>query len=1026
MKEQKPFAPPTEFHKVLPRTIFAEVQSDFSERHGATGFTGGTGYGMGNPLIQGFLGTHNIYRTPARRFYDPETTTSSIYLPRAFKQRNRWNRFFFDHDELVGAVLTLHAELPHSRAEFLYDDKMIAMHVEECVETIDLFSMLPLIDLEYLKIGEVVIHTPWDDTKGMWSHIIIQNPDYIELTFSPFAANEAVIELVPSDELKRIVYSNKPEDQQLKKMLPKEIVRRVLTGKNIILNNEEVTHIARRSNPYDERGTSIINRLHRLLMYEDKLREAQLTIADNFIYPLKLFKLGDPQKGWVPDDSHMRALAQVLLHANFDPNFALIYHYGLQVEYITVADRVMRLDKEWTEINERKMIGLGVSKQFVNAEVTYSSANVGLQIQLARYKAKRDVLEGWIRKLLRIMAKRNGWYRRDAREIVGQFRVSRKGPELEERLIMPEIVWHKKLMMRDDQNFLTFLNNVYAQGKGPISTITLLMAMGLDLSDELHKKHMQKKLEEQYGEYIHPMQTAAPPPPPLMARIRDSLFGREKKAKQEQEPVSENIFANTPDSNLLTGYKRDIQYKSVEAVYDADNKMVAEIARDAQYISDRVWENNLKSPHVSHEFNVLYSTLNTLVNAALVKYGDVQSSDLEFVEKLHDVYTKCYLQGKLESVIGLHRVPSLFTERYSIENIQNYSDLLLFEEMHDWLTKVLQFDTIDVNHKVSLLRHLLNTCYATGQIIGLQEHGIYNVRVANVEDKDGVRYVTDELLSKGMNLANVISPNGEILKFYPCIVGHGTTDHANSVSKNVSRTHSFGIGGINVVDCPIDYVDDLQRVLSKLHPILSRKYSRIVFVDDVTNIKEWENSQYDQLREKFSDMQKEEFNKISDTLLTTLKYQKAGFIPHFAVDKTLYMSEWIGNTDESLVKKFMQSLGMYNIDVSSLVDKRSVSKMFDLTPQDINEYQLMGYISKIYDNNSNVVGWAVIADNMTRLAHKIPMKLKYGYMWDESGKCVSLGKISIDDLVKHSLHYWVSYPHKLDDEIVKILNEMVS
>jgi len=27
------------------------------------------------------------------------------------------------------------------------------------------------------------------------------------------------------------------------------------------------------------------------LMYEDKLREAQISIADNFIYPLKVFKL---------------------------------------------------------------------------------------------------------------------------------------------------------------------------------------------------------------------------------------------------------------------------------------------------------------------------------------------------------------------------------------------------------------------------------------------------------------------------------------------------------------------------------------------------------------------------------------------------------------------------------------------------------------------------------------------------------------------------------------------------------------
>ena len=363
-----------------PRSINAEYQAEIDlDRTGNT-FSGNTRTGNnGNSNISDMLGTAgmnsgspNIVRNPSRRYYDPEVTTTAIYLPKDLKTKNRWNRWYFAHDELIGTVLEMHAELPYSRASLMLDDHVIKREFEDCLEDIKFFSELPRIDLEYLKTGEVFINTPWDKTKGRWSHIICQNPDFVDVRFSPFADEEAIIEIIPDDELKKIVHSTKPEDQAIKKRIPADILKRVLSGRNIILNSDEVTHIARKLNPYDTRGTSIISRLYRTLMYEDKLRESQITISDNFIYPLKVFKLGDQNRGWIPNESHQRALAGMLQQASFDPNFSLIYHYGLQIEYHTVADKLMRLDQEWSEINSRKLIALGVSEQFIKGDSSFS------------------------------------------------------------------------------------------------------------------------------------------------------------------------------------------------------------------------------------------------------------------------------------------------------------------------------------------------------------------------------------------------------------------------------------------------------------------------------------------------------------------------------------------------------------------------------------------------------------------------------------------------------------------------------
>ena len=120
------------FQDILPRTIFSEANPELLDKTAST-FTGtlGSGSGMTNQLAA-VGGSNNILKSPSRRFYDPEITTSAIYLPSTLKQKNRWCRWFYDHDELVGAVLDLHAELPYSQAEIVEKDSTIRQAIKDC------------------------------------------------------------------------------------------------------------------------------------------------------------------------------------------------------------------------------------------------------------------------------------------------------------------------------------------------------------------------------------------------------------------------------------------------------------------------------------------------------------------------------------------------------------------------------------------------------------------------------------------------------------------------------------------------------------------------------------------------------------------------------------------------------------------------------------------------------------------------------------------------------------------------------
>jgi len=1441
---------PESFQDMLPRTINAETDRERIKK-GTSGQFQSLGLGGGNLLnqIAAYGAGNNILRNPSRRFYDPEITTTAIYLPRTLKQINRWCRWFYDHDELVGAVLDVHAELPYSKAEIVVDDPHINTHIQECIEKTGFFSKLPAIDLEFMKIGEIFIHTPWNSKTGMWEDIIVHNPDFIEVRFTPFADQESVIELIPDDELKSLVHSTKPEDQRLKGRLPQDVFRRVLTGKNITLDPDEVTHIARRSNPYDVRGTSIISRIFRLLMYEDKLREAQITIADNFIYPLKIFKLGDANKGWIPNETHQRALAQMLQQSTFDPNFSLIYHYGLNVEYVTVADKVMRLEKEWSDITEKKMVALGVGKQFLSGESTYAcftkgtkittpqgyknvedievgdsvidkdgmeqkvtdnwdegipnniieitlwggkkfkctdnhkwsvwtwprkcacgcgrevnagklyahsigkspriklnpidigrttirkkyisglpinynpikklkaeeikqwdylmiprnfvevdtnttetsarllgyfiaegcyekhhttkelhgirlcfgeneskyiddvtnlcaiegipissfsnkqgalhlrsitqnivkdkvnwfkkhageyshkkqlskevmgwslnlkkelikgifrgdgchqinkrngqhtvhftttskilanqielilaqigfpvnwtiqdnnkrnltskykrkpiirldiygkfafdlakliweeectfdfddshkfkgqkafvddnyvylmvksvesikntkkvynltvenshsylvdnvgtynSANVGLQVQLSRYKAKRDLFQVlWIQdKFFRIMAEKNNWYRRDKKELVGQYRVSRSGRELEERLIVPKILWHKKLMMRDDQAFMTFMNNVYAQGKGPISAITLLQLMGMSLEDELSNKKKQKELEEKIGAFIHPLVGSAagvgsplggtpPPTGSVTAKIKDKLGLGKKKTAETEEISKEDIEDLESESREFIGKEGTVETAkpSPEEIKVKEADFDSEITKNLHPVDDDTWFKNLESPSIPSEVKLLLINLNNKLSVIDKKSnGDFKEGILQENEDISKILTNLYKQGKLHSYSVTEFYP-IHQEYYSdSDDLTDYSDLMLSREFEEW-TKMFASSNLDKSEIFKHLRNLGNTCFAYGQLKGYQEQGVYTVKLSNVVKNDGLRYGVKQLLSKGRNLGSIISAKNEILIMYPCIEGFDDEEFGNNVDPHIQRHRSHSIAGINVKDCPIEYIPQLSRFLNKVGKFIKKDYDNIIFVLDVVDLEEWETSQKEKLEKKYSDIpDKDAKNNLIRNTLSYEKIQKKGMIPVFNQGKNLYISNWVGMEECSFTESLLKHITVVNDSNEKVIRKAFKQSNFDLSQEEMSTYKVFNQIEPISDDPDNPRGFKL--SEKFKDSPEVNYKLKQGKLWDVNGKCLNGHETDEVLIFVENLRLWIDYPHLLNDELKKSFEEL--
>jgi len=224
--------------------------------------SGGSNYRGGNGDV--------VKQTP--EVYSPLWLNSNLNLPRDRPTINAWCRSFYALNPFVQNAINLHSTYPISKLNIKCPNKDIEKFFNDMIEEIDLMNICVQIAQEYWLLGESFVYAELDESKGKWNRLLIQNPDYM-MVKRTVVANEPIIMLRPDENLKKIVFSNKPSDIEQRKQLNQHILESVKHGENIPLDNFHVSHLARRISPYEIRGTGLPVCIFRQLMLFDKLRE---------------------------------------------------------------------------------------------------------------------------------------------------------------------------------------------------------------------------------------------------------------------------------------------------------------------------------------------------------------------------------------------------------------------------------------------------------------------------------------------------------------------------------------------------------------------------------------------------------------------------------------------------------------------------------------------------------------------------------------------------------------------------------
>jgi hypothetical protein len=447
-------------------------------------------------------------------YYDYRwSSPDKFYFPRNRVVANSIWREIYKRDPAIAVSTDMYSELPWSSFELMgIDDKSIRQLYEDMFTKLNIVPKLPSFTRDYYVTGELILHNIFNSTQGIWERVIPHNPDYVRVEGIGLVTEQPLLWLLPTPEIKRLVNSTDPRVKKLQKLIPREIINSFRANKEVPLDPLNTTFIPRLNCSTDLRGTSIYTRLFRVVMYEDFIVNASLAVAQRNAAPLRIFKLGDPNSGWLPDEDDEAAFIEMLSMAEADPMAAIVMHHNVSAELVGVSDKVLLISREWDFIERVKLLAMGISKSFISGETSFASAVAGLQSLLERLSVLRLRFENdWIiKKIMEPVAEIHEFYKRKPSEIEHRIRVKR--PLEERELIVPKIKWKKSLDPAQDVAILNIWRDL--RERGILSERTYASGAGVDIDTE-RKNLKEERIFKQSNPDIYGV-PAQPPQVPGM------------------------------------------------------------------------------------------------------------------------------------------------------------------------------------------------------------------------------------------------------------------------------------------------------------------------------------------------------------------------------------------------------------------------------------------------------------------------------------------------------------------------------
>lgn len=443
-------------------------------------------------------------------FYSPELSTDFLELPQSLHEQWEYYRFFARTEPFVAQALDVHTELPISKIRIgkpqaRNEDLARASQrfITKWAKRINLLDRLLSITRERNLIGEAFVWCE-DDNPDMpeeirytvqrtlteegeaieeklelhdsderaaawmkknykgWTAVRCLPPEQIRIRTFNFT-NEHILELIPDKDTKAVIEQaaqGDPEAQRVVDSMPEGVVRAVTANQNIPLNTNPYAgsfchYLSNRKSDYEPRGHSMLERCLRILVYRDKLRQAQTSIASRHMTPIRIVWGEDLS---LPQVDDLREQVDMALQ---DPDYSVIANYEVRWEEMGADQRLLDLGGEYDLTDRQLYSGLGVTEGLLSGESSYSGDRINLEVINTRYMLLREQLQDLVEEhIFKPMCYRMGFIEEDE--------------DGEEQVIVPTLSF-TRLALRDNRDTFDALYNLYTKGSLDVGTILELL-----------------------------------------------------------------------------------------------------------------------------------------------------------------------------------------------------------------------------------------------------------------------------------------------------------------------------------------------------------------------------------------------------------------------------------------------------------------------------------------------------------------------------------------------------------------------
>jgi hypothetical protein len=196
-----------------------------------------------------------------------------------------------------------------------------------------------------------------------------------------------------------------------------------------------------------------------------------LVFVDRHMFPMKIWKIGSKEQKWLPSKKHFDMLKQKIIEAKGDPDYDLIYHAFLEMEYKTGATQHEDLIKwfDWTQ--KRILIAMFANEAMFAEANPYAKEAMSIKLIMHRYMLQRALVNRLITdKVWLPVAKKRGYVIRNRAEATNNVSNEKAYiPEIK-KYAVPKLFWRPSNLVSGMQE-QEYLAKMRKEGDLPVEAI---------------------------------------------------------------------------------------------------------------------------------------------------------------------------------------------------------------------------------------------------------------------------------------------------------------------------------------------------------------------------------------------------------------------------------------------------------------------------------------------------------------------------------------------------------------------------